>query len=151
MSFLEYAKIPWMIRRLKGGVEYAAAYGLLKAFGSMPRPFACAVGELAAWLGFHLATRQRRVGFQNLKMAMPELSDAERERIVRGSFSNLGRLLVEFSHFPELDASNISRYVTYEGFENYVECVHRGKGVIFLTAHFGAWELSSFAHSIYGH
>jgi KDO2-lipid IV(A) lauroyltransferase len=27
----------------------------------------------------------------------------------------------------------------------------RGKGVLFLTAHIGGWELSAFAHSLYGH
>src|SRR5204862_2778097 len=26
-----------------------------------------------------------------------------------------------------------------------------GKGVLFLTGHLGAWELSAFAHSLYGH
>src|SRR5205823_6280255 len=57
----------------------------------------------------------------------------------------------EFSHFPDLNKANNSRYVIYEGFENFLESVRRGKGVIFLTAHFGAWELSSFSHSIYGH
>ena len=36
-----------------------------------------------AWLGFHLAARQRRTGFHNLRMALPELSEAERERILK--------------------------------------------------------------------
>ena len=27
----------------------------------------------------------------------------------------------------------------------------RGKGVLFLTAHFGGWELSAFVHSLHGH
>ena len=26
----------------------------------------------------------------------------------------------------------------------------RGKGVLFLTAHFGGWEIGSFAHSLFG-
>jgi KDO2-lipid IV(A) lauroyltransferase len=140
-----------MVRRLKGAAEYAAAYGLLKIFGWMPRKAAYSAAEIVARFGFHLARRQRRSGERNLEMAFPELNDLERERILRGAFSNIGRLLVEFSHFPELNKTNIGRYVDYEGFENYAESVRRGKGVIFLTAHCGAWELSSFAHSIYGH
>jgi len=82
---------------------------------------------------------------------MPALSQSERESILRACFDNLGRLLVEFSHFPELTPANISKYVIYDGYENFAEGVRRGKGVLFLTGHFGAWELSSFAHSIYGH
>jgi KDO2-lipid IV(A) lauroyltransferase len=41
--------------------------------------------------------------------------------------------------------------VVYEGFENFERALARGKGVLFLTAHLGAWELSAFAHSLYGH
>jgi KDO2-lipid IV(A) lauroyltransferase len=147
----EYAKIPWMISGLKDGGEYAAAYVLIKSFGLMPRRIATLAAEGVAWAGFRFARRQRRTGLQNLKMAMPELTEPDRVRILRGCFSNLGRLLVEFSHFPELNRTNISGHVTYEGLENFTESVRRGKGVIFLTAHLGAWELSSFSHSIYGH
>jgi KDO2-lipid IV(A) lauroyltransferase len=117
----------------------------------MPRKLAFRAARIASWLGFRLAKRQRNSGLRNLSMTMPKLSSAECESILRACFDNLGRLLVEFSHFPDLNPSNISRYVVYEGFENFSEGVRRGKGVLFLTGHFGAWELSSFAHSIYGH
>src|SRR6266481_514672 len=72
-------------------------------------------------------------------------------RSLRGCFQNLGRLLVEFSHFPELTKGNISEFVVHDGLENYLEGLRRGRGVVFMTAHFGAWELSSFAHSVYGY
>jgi len=75
----------------------------------------------------------------------------ERERIISGVFKNLGRLLAEFSHFPKLSPSNIAQVVVYDGFENYAAAVQRGRGVLYLTAHFGAWELCSFSHATYGH
>jgi KDO2-lipid IV(A) lauroyltransferase len=140
---------------MKNGVravtEYAAAVALLKMFGWMPRSVAYRAARLVSRLGFPLVNRQRNAGLKNLAMAMPGLSAAQRESILRSCFDNLGRLLVEFSHFPELNRSNISKYVVYDGYENFAEGVRRGKGVIFLTGHIGAWELSSFAHSIYGH
>ena len=137
--------------RVKGLAEYAAAVALLKVFGWMPRKLAHRAADIVSWMGFRLAKRQRNSGLRNLGMTMPGLSAAEQEAILRSCFNNLGRLLVEFSHFPDLNASNISKFVVYDGFENFAEGVRRGKGVIFLTGHFGAWELSSFAHSIYGH
>lgn len=139
-----------MTESVKGALEYAAALALLKTFGWMPRDVAYRAAEVVAALGFLLAKRQRRAGIRNLRMAMPELSDKERRSILRGSFSNLGRLLVEFSHFPALNKDTIKTLVTYEGYEHYENAVRRGKGVIFLTGHFGAWELSCFAHSLYG-
>jgi len=132
-------------------IEYSLARMLLAIFGLMPRAIAYPSARALAWLGFHLAQRQRRAGLENLQMAMPSLPDDERRRIVRGCFQNLGRLLVEFSHFPELNKRNISQYVFHDGLEHYLEGLDRGRGVIFMTAHFGAWELSSFAHSLYGY
>ena len=70
-------------------------------------------------------------------MAFPEMSQNEREQILRRCFQNLGRLLVEFTHFPRLSKGNISQYVVHDGLENYLEGLRRGRGVIFMTAHFG--------------
>ena len=138
-----------MTESVKDALQYVSALALLKTFGWMPRFVAYPAAEIVAMLGFRCAKRQREAGLQNLRMAMPELGDEERLRILRGSFSNLGRLLVEFTHFPSLNKRNIADLVTCEGFEHYQNAVRRGKGVLFLTAHFGAWELSCFAHSLY--
>ena len=136
---------------IKGLTEYLLALFLVKIIAVMPRPAAYRAGRILAWCGFHLAGRQRRAGLHNLRMAFPQLTEAERVRILRGSFQNLGRLLVEFTHFPELNKGNIAQHVVHDGRENYLEGLRRGRGVIFMTAHFGAWELSSFAHALYGY
>ena len=41
--------------------------------------------------------------------------------------------------------------VALDGEENYVAAERRGKGLLFLTGHIGAWELAPFAHARYGH
>jgi len=136
---------------IKGVAEYSLALLIVRLFAAMPRHFAYPTAKTLARLGFHLAPRQRRAGLRNLQMAFPELSQKAREGILRGSFENLGRLLVEFTHMPELNKGNICRFVVHDGLENYLEGLRRGRGVIFMTAHFGAWELSSFAHAVYGY
>lgn len=132
-------------------IQYGLARAILGLFGSLPRDLAYRAGNLAALCGYILARRQRNVGLRNLEMALPEFSDGGRRRLVLGVFRNLGRLLVEVSHFPELTPQNISDLVEYEGLEHYLEARKRGRGTIFLTAHIGAWELSPLAHALYGH
>jgi len=88
---------------------------------------------------------------RNLELAFPEKSKAERARILRGEFTSLGRQLAELCQFPRYTLENIDEVVIYDGLENYEKAHARGKGVLFLTAHFGAWELSAFAHSLHGH
>jgi len=136
---------------IKGVAEYALALLIVRIFGAIPRKSAHRVARSVGWLGFYLAGRQRRAGLRNLQLAFPTLTHDQHEEILRGSFQNLARLLVEFTHFPELRKSNISEVVVHDGLENYLEGLRRGHGVIFMTAHFGAWELSSFAHAVYGY
>ncbi len=132
-------------------LEYAAAWPFIKLLGLMPRSmsraFAISLGRVVYLLHFRL----REVGMRNLAMALPEKSEAERASILRGVFTSLGRQLAELCQFPRYSPENIDEVVVYDGLENYEQAYARGKGVLFLTAHFGGWELSAFAHSLHGH
>jgi KDO2-lipid IV(A) lauroyltransferase len=88
---------------------------------------------------------------RNLRLAFPEKTRRERARILRGVFTSLGRQLAEVCLFPRYTLENVGKVVVYDGFENFERALSRGKGVLFLTAHLGAWELSAFTHSLYGH
>ena len=131
-------------------IEYLAVCLLVRTLGVLPRPLARAAGALISRFMYLFHSRLRRVGEKNLKMALPELTEAQRKRILRSVFAGLGRQLAEFSQFPKYTRDNVSKVAVYEGFENFDAARRRGKGVLFLTAHLGAWEIGSFAHSIYG-
>ena len=132
-------------------LEYAAAWPFLKIMGILPRPLSRAFAIAVAQIVYLLHFRLRQVGMRNLAMVFPEKSMAERRQILRGVFTSLGRQLAELCQFPRYSAENIGEVVAYDGLENYERAYVRGKGVLFLTAHFGGWELSAFAHSIHGH
>src|SRR6202043_1849793 len=44
-----------------------------------------------------------------------------------------------------------SQFIRYEGLDHYLRARDRGQGVLVLTGHLGAWELSSFYHSLAGY
>jgi Kdo2-lipid IVA lauroyltransferase/acyltransferase len=136
---------------LRYRLEYALAWLLVKFVGALPRPLARAAGISIAWAVYLLHGKLRRVGMRNLELAFPEKSRSERKQILRGVFTSLGRQAAEVCLFPKYTPENVSKVVVYEGFENFERALARGKGVLFLTAHLGAWELSAFAHSLYGH
>jgi len=132
-------------------LQYWAALLVLWGLRSLPRPWARRVG---AWLGFLvyvLHRRLRRVGKRNLELAFPQASPADRQRILRGEFRQLGWLLAEFARFPRYTPQNIEQVIIYDGYENFRRAVARGKGVLYLTAHMSAWELGSFSHSLHGY
>ncbi len=132
-------------------LEYAAAWPFIKILGALPRPLARAFGVGLAQVVYLLHVRLRQVGMRNLAMVFPQKSEAERARILRGEFTSLGRQLAEVCQFPKYTRDNVEQVVVYDGLENYLQAHARGKGVLFLTAHFGGWELSAFTHSLHGH
>ena len=132
-------------------LEYAAAWPFIKILGLMPRGLSRAFGIGLGQAVYLLHVRLRRVGMRNLALAFPEKTEAERAVILRGVFTSLGRQLAELCQFPKYTPENVAEVVVYDGLENYERAYERGKGVLFLTAHFGAWELSAFAHSLHGH
>ena len=132
-------------------LEYAAAWPFIKILGILPRPLGRAMGFGLAWVVYLLHARLRQVGMRNLALVFPEKSESERARILRGEFASLGRQLAEVCKFPAYTLENVEQVVVYDGLENYERAYARGKGVLFLTAHFGGWELSAFTHSLHGH
>ena len=132
-------------------LEYAVVWISVKLFGALPRSWGRALG---AWVGMgalSLLGRLRKVGLRNLELAFPEKSDEERAQILRQLFRNLGWLLAEFCQMPGYTAANTQGFLRYDGLEHYLNARAKGKGVLIVTGHLGAWELSSYYHSMMGH
>ena len=132
-------------------LEYAPVWLLVRTLALAPAPVARAFGIMLGRMVYLLHGRLRRVGMRNLQLAFPQMPASERRRILRGVFTSLGRQLGDFCHFPRYRRENISQLAIYDGFENFERAQSRGKGVLFLTAHFGGWEISSFMHALHGH
>ncbi|MGE5110116.1 MAG: lysophospholipid acyltransferase family protein [Acidobacteriaceae bacterium] len=131
-------------------LEYAPVWVIVRIFAILPRPVARGLGIVLAHLIRVLHRRLWHVGMRNLELAFPEKPLHERRRILRGVYTSLGRLLAEFTKFPEYTGENVKRVAVYEGFENFERARERGRGVLFMTAHLGGWEVGAFAHSAYG-
>lgn len=132
-------------------IEFAAAWLGLKAMGLLPRPAARFVGAAFAAIAYRLRTPLRKAAQTNLQIAFPELSERKRDEIIRRMVRQVGWMAAEFSQLPKYSRENIENVVVIDGFENFDAAKRRGKGVLFLTGHMSAWELSSFAHALYGY
>jgi KDO2-lipid IV(A) lauroyltransferase len=62
-------------------------------------------------------------------------------RLVRRSFQNIGKNLMEFMQLPRMSPETLHQLVTLEGREHIDKALAQGRGAIILTAHFGNWEL----------
>jgi KDO2-lipid IV(A) lauroyltransferase len=90
----------------------------------------------------------RRIAERNVAAAFPSRSAVERRRIVRGAFEHFGRLLFELLKFSTLPPGEMLARVEFDGEEHVRLAYAQGKGVLFVTGHFGFWELQAMVHGL---
>src|SRR5579863_9405220 len=132
-------------------LEYAVAWAGIKLLGLLPRSVARFIGASFASAAYALRTPLKRAAMFNLHLAFPDWSEEKRKKTLRGMIRQVGWMAGEFSQFPRYTRENLEHVVIVDGFENFDAGRRRGKGVLFLTGHMSAWELSSFAHALYGY
>jgi KDO2-lipid IV(A) lauroyltransferase len=135
---------------LRETFEFAVVWLFVNGLRVVPRVVARWVGALIGRMSYLALKRLREVGERNLALAYPEMSAEERDGILRREYRNLGWLLAEFCQMPGYTPERASEFIRYEGLENFKQAQAKGQGVLVLTGHLGAWELSSFYHSLMG-
>ncbi len=143
-------KIPQDRVSIREVLEFCVVWVFVHGVRWLPRGLARRVGAGIGMAAFYGLGRLRRVGLRNLELAFPEMGEAERRKTLREVYRKLGYLLAEFCKMPGYTAEYASGFIRYEGLDNYLAARDRGKGVLVLTGHLGAWELSSFYHSLMG-
>ncbi len=130
-------------------IEYALTKIVFTFFRALPRAVALAFGVGLGRLFYLIFGRLRRVGMRNLEIAFPEMSEPKRKEILLGCFQNIGRQIAEVSRFPLATPESLREMVEYtpNAKKQYAELKAQKRGIIFLTAHLGCWELGVFAFS----
>src|SRR5271163_1717362 len=132
-------------------LEYFAVLLLIRGIGLLPREPARRIGAAIGALAFLALPRLRRVGYRNLQIAFPGLSRAQHSAILRAEYRSLGWQLAEFCQMRKYTPDNTRGFLSYEGLDHYLAARDAGQGVLILTGHLSAWELSSFYHSLMGY
>lgn len=134
---------------IQHGIEYAAARGALTIAGRLPLGIARAIGASIGTLAFALRIR-RKVCISNITAAMG-VSQAEAARIMRQSYQNLGRALMEFSAFKRWSREDLLDQVVIEGAEHLEAVRAAGCGAVAVGGHLGCWELAGITIAALGY
>jgi KDO2-lipid IV(A) lauroyltransferase len=135
---------------MKERLQYVVAWTLIKTLGVLPRGMARSMAAVGVRLLLLALPKLKKTAEFNLRLAFPEWTDAQRRSTLEKMTRNLGWMAAEFARMPSYTKENIASVVVLDGHENFLAGHSRGKGVLYLTGHIGAWELSSFAHALYG-
>jgi KDO2-lipid IV(A) lauroyltransferase len=137
---------------LRNYLEYAPVKLVLATLGQLPPRTAYRVGESMGKLAYRLAGELRRTGAINLRLAFPEKTDEERAALLRECFHSLGRELGLFSQMASRSREELKQLIEVQGWENLEKArSEHGNRLIYVTAHLGAWEMTSFGISLLGY
>ncbi|HLK14091.1 MAG TPA: lysophospholipid acyltransferase family protein [Fimbriimonadaceae bacterium] len=99
-----------------------------------------ALGERFGMLAFRVDKKHRQRTVQNLELAFPEWSDAQRQETAKNVFRHFGRMWVQFMRNGSRSKETIQAATTVVGLEHLLAAESEGKGILFVTGHFGNWE-----------
>ena len=111
----------------------------------MPLRLAQSFGKNVGSLAYLIAWQRRAIAIDNLTHAFPEKSRNEIRRIALGAFRNYAISISEFLWFPRLTPKRLRKLVRVVNVDLVDEAHSRGKGIIFMSGHFGNWELTALA------
>ncbi|MGI8469822.1 MAG: lysophospholipid acyltransferase family protein [Pyrinomonadaceae bacterium] len=135
---------------LQNKSELFAVRSLLGAIGALPLRASMRLGKSTGRFLAKRFPKLQKTARRNLEIALPELSETEKEKIVCGTFESLGRHLGFVSHFRKFRHEDIRHLVEVVGYENFDAAHKCGRGVLFFTGHFGSWEVFNLLPSAFG-
>ena len=130
---------PWRRRRRHSMLPYhgyRVASGLVRV---LPRPASFMLADRVADVLLAAVPAKFDALRGNLRHVVPEADDRELGRIVRRNLRHLTRGWVDVMAIP-LDPSATTRRLREVDLHHYTDALARGRGVVVVSMHFGAWE-----------
>ena len=133
---------------VKKWLEYVAVRTLWALVGATPSALVVPAGRALGLTWFAVDRSRRRIADANLAAAFPSRSAAERHAIARAAFGHFIAQAFETLKFSTRTPRDMLARVEVDGEDRVRSAYAQKKGVLFITGHFGFWELHAIAHPL---
>lgn len=107
------------------------------------------LGRIFGNLYYIFIKKQRERAVSQMMPAL-KISESEARKLVRESFVNLARNMLEILYMPNLNEKNLSEYIEIDHLDRMKNALAGGHGVVVLTGHVGTWEWLSASFTLNG-
>lgn len=134
-------------KRVRRYIQYGVIYWFVRLLiaisMSLPRKTWLKVCGALGSLAYHVARKTRKLTIRHLTMAFPTRSAAEITGLAKRTFKMLGKNTGDIlrSSRSVRSLKDLEKFLITDGLENYEVAHKKGKGVIFLTCHLGAFDM----------
>jgi len=134
-------------RRTRHALESGLASVVTVAVGVLPRWIMLRFGRGLGWLWGTLDRRHREIAMDSLRRAFPEWDESRVERTARAVYAHFGAVLLDILWMSRQRRSRLLSIVEREGSERVEAAYAAGRGILFITAHLGNWEIPAIDHA----
>ena len=135
-------------KKFRHVIEYGCVRLLYGFFGLLPYPLASDIGGALGRVAGKLLKRASATADENLKRAFPDKTEAERLRVIKGMWDNLGRVFAEYPHLKKMP--DYEGVITFDNDALIQSCLAENRPIILLTGHLANWEAIGVAMRIKG-
>ncbi|MEN6511451.1 MAG: lysophospholipid acyltransferase family protein [Chloroherpetonaceae bacterium] len=115
----------------------------------LPRKIRGYFGKFLGYIIMIVAPSRKKITIDNLNHAFPRKSQDWIAKTTKDCFYNLGIVFAEMFSFIFISKKSIYNYTQVENAEFAKSIINQNKGVIFLSAHFGNWELLALSLALH--
>ncbi|MGG7047690.1 MULTISPECIES: lipid A biosynthesis lauroyl acyltransferase [unclassified Campylobacter] len=128
-------------------LQYKFLYHLYIVFNGIfmlvPKPVSKKILEIFAFLVYKLNSHYRKIAISNLKLVFNNSkSEQELQKIALNSYKSLAFNIFELLENQNLPKDEILKKMSVVGGEFIANALNSGRKIIFVTAHYGGWELT---------
>lgn len=138
------------IKKLVTTIRYlleaiAVKAGLLIFYAMSPQKASNAAASIAKFIGKKISVH--KLAYKNLSLAIPNLSENEKEKILDDMWDNLGRIVGEYIHIAKIPLEEFKQFIEIdEESEKVIRQIKESKkGGILFSGHIGNWEAGAKA------
>lgn len=93
----------------------------------------------------------RKATHENLARVLGTSDMKVIEPVARRCLRNFGKYVVDFIHFHAMTRQEVRDRITFDDFDALNEAFSEGRGVIFVTLHFGNWDMGAAGLAAHGY
>lgn len=117
-----------------------------KLFDLMPMSFNLWLGRRIGFFIYVFSGNRKKVTYSNLKAAFySEKTPKELRRLTKMVYRHMGETFVELVAMTKVDKAYVEKYIKVHNLDRLERASRNPKGMVFVSAHFGNWELSCVA------
>ena len=117
--------------------------GLLWLLVQLPYPLLVGLGKLSGRVLYLVAAKRRHIARSNLALCFPELSYAQRQRLLKQNFEEMGIALFEMAISWWWPKQRLAKLLKLEGLTHLQQAAAEGKGVILMAIHRTSLEIGA--------